>query len=120
MYRSSGGPPAFDSIVAMEGKFTFRPDHDEVPNIELLMVYYSSTTRRTYGTCEAKATFFSPKTIEAFRAFLDSAEEDFGTVVFGGGVIEPDPYLPNLNQAETSQGLPMNLPSRIPKGLGEG
>lgn len=115
MYRHTDGIPAFDAVMAVEGKFTFRPQLDTEPNIEMLMIYLNAGTGSTYGSCPVKSAIFSPKTIEALRAFLESAEEDFGQVVFGGGVISPfGPVQNPRTQAESGQG------PQLPPGLGEG
>ena len=115
MYQHTEGTPAFDAVMAVEGKFIFRPQLDKEPNIEMLMVYFDTKTGNTWGTCPVKATMFSPKTLEALRAFLESAEEDFGQVVFGGGVIAPFGPVQNPRaQAESGEG------PKLPPGLGEG
>lgn len=107
--RSETKPGAFDAVLALEGKFKFRPDLDVVPAIEVTMVYLNSVTKTTYGTCPF--TTFSPKTIEAMFEFLKCAEQDFGDVVFEGGVLTPFGPLATPGVAESGKGLP--------KGLGE-
>jgi len=110
--RSEGRNSAFDGVMAVEGKFTFRPDVDKVPNIEVLLCYLNSATHTTYGTCPF--TTPSPKTIEAFLEFLKCIEQDFGEVVFEGGVLTPFGPATSLtsSRAESGEGLP--------SGLGEG
>lgn len=114
MYRHTDGTPTFDAVMAVEGKFSFRPQLDKEPNIEVLMVYFDTKTSSTWGTCPVKSSLFSPKTLEALRAFLESAEEDFGQAVFGGGVISPfGSVQPPRDSAESGQG------PQLPPGLGE-
>lgn len=111
MYVRNGDKPgAFDAVVAIEGSFKFRPDLDAVPTAEVLLVYLNSKTKTTYGTCPFKT--FSPKTIEALLEFLKCAEQDFGDIVFEGGVLTPfGPIASPARGAESGNGLP--------KGLGE-
>jgi hypothetical protein len=111
MYTRDGSKPgAFDAVLAVEGSFKYRPDLDSVPTAEVLMVYLNSTTKTTYGSCPFKT--FSPKTIEALLEFLKCAEQDFGDVVFEGGILTPfGPLAPPVSGAESANGLP--------KGLGE-
>jgi hypothetical protein len=54
---------------------------------------------------------FSPRTLEALLEFLRCAEQDFGDVVFGDGVMTPFGPLATPGLAESNRGLP--------KGLGE-
>lgn len=100
---------AFDALVGVEGKFRFRPELDSVPAIEVLMVYLNSTTKTTYGSCPFKS--FSPRTLEVFLEFLKLAEQDFGDIVFEGGVVSPFGPMVGSGGAESNNGLP--------KGLGE-
>lgn len=99
-----------DAIMAVEGKFTFRPDLDVAPVVEVLMARLNSTTKTTYGSCPFKN--FSPKTLEALLEFIRCAEQDFGEVVFEGGILTPfGPLAQPRGGAESNKGLP--------KGLGE-
>lgn len=108
--RSETKPSSIDAVVAIEGKFKYRPDLDAVPAAEVTMVYLNSQTKTTYGTCPF--TTFSPKTIEALLEFLKCAEQDFGEVVFEGGIVTPfGPLAAPAGGAESGNGLP--------KGLGE-
>jgi len=108
--RGETKPPVFDAIIAVEGKFTYRPDLDVAPAVELLMVYLNSSTKTTYGSCPFK--HFSPRTLEALLEFLKCAETDFGDVIFEGGVLTPFGPLAGMpGGAESGNGLP--------KGLGE-
>lgn len=107
--RSETKSGVFNAIAAIEGKFKFRPDLDVVPAIEVIMVYLNSETKTTYGTCPF--TTFSPKTMEALLEFLKCAEQDFGEVIFEGGVLTPFGPLATPGIAESGNGLP--------KGLGE-
>ena len=111
MYVRNGNQGgAFDAVLAVEGTFKYRPDLDALPTVELVMVYLNSVTKTTYGSCPFKT--FTPKTMEALREFLKCAEQDFGDVVFEGGVLTPfGPMEPSVRGAESGDGLP--------KGLGE-
>lgn len=110
--RNEGKTSVFDAVQTVEGKFTFLPHVDKVPNIEVVLCYLNSKTKTTYGTCPFKSP--SPKTIEAFLEFLKCVEQDFGEVVFEGGVISPfGPVSSEASgRAESGKGLP--------SGLGEG
>ena len=109
------GQPKIDSIQTMEGKFRYYPQVDKEPVIELKMAYLDSSTKCTYGFIEAGPNLLSPKTLEAFRAFMESAEEDVGQVVSSGGVIAPfGEVVPNARNNAESDRSP-----ELPKGLGE-
>jgi hypothetical protein len=110
MYVKSGAASvAFDAVAGLEGRFAFRPDLDTVPTVEVSMVLLNSTTKTTYGSCPVRV--FSPRTLEALLEFLRCAEQDFGDVVFGDGVMTPFGPLATPGLAESNRGLP--------KGLGE-
>jgi hypothetical protein len=108
--RGEGKGVAFDAVVAVEGQFKFRPSIDKVPTIEVLLCHTNSRTGTTYGTCPF--TTLSPKTLEAFLNFLKCVEQDYGEVLFEGGVITPFGPAPATGKAESGKGLPT--------GLGEG
>lgn len=110
--RKEGKPSIFDAVVAVEGKFSFLPSIDKAPNIEVVLCYLNSQTKTTYGTCPFSTP--SPKTTEAFLNFLKCIEEDFGEVVFEGGVVTPFGPMSSeaSGRAESDKGLPV--------GLGEG
>lgn len=117
MFKQAEGRVAFDAVMAVEGSFRFHPAIDKEPTIDLLMVNVNSETGVTYGSSPARANVFSPKTLEAFRAFLESAEEDWGQVLFGSGAIAPFGQVQSpRNAAESTEGLSAGLP----KGLGQG
>jgi hypothetical protein len=104
--------PMADAVVAVEGEFKFHPETHATPELTVLMMYVSSETKKSYGTCPVKTAMFSPRTFEALRHFLDLAEEDFGRLFFDGGGLHPydGPEKPRKeDQAETGS---------IPKGLG--
>jgi hypothetical protein len=106
--RKSEDPPVIDSVVAVEGKFKFHPGIQEVPEIEVTMMYANSVTKASYGTCPAK--MFSPKTMDALRTFLESAEEDFGMIAFLGGTSESyGAFSLGYNQAESPKGIQKSL-----------
>jgi hypothetical protein len=107
--RIDGDNTVIDSVVAVEGKFKYRPDMDSVPSVEVTMVYANSATKTTYGTCPIST--FSPRTLEALLEFLRCAEQDFGEVVFKGGILNPFGPIASQEGAESNEGLP--------KGLGE-
>jgi hypothetical protein len=117
MYKQGDGKVVFDAVMVVEGSFHFHPALDKQPNIDLLMVYVNSETGTTYGSSPARPNVFSPKTLEAFRAFLESAEEDWGQVVFGSGAIAPFGQVQNPRSAAES---PDGLAAGLPKGLGQG
>jgi hypothetical protein len=107
--RDGSDPSVFDAVVAVEGKFTFRPDLDVAPTVEVTMVYLNSSTKTTYGSCPFKC--FTPRTLEALRHFLECAEQDFGEVIFKQGMLTPFGPVVLGQGAESRDGLP--------KGLGE-
>jgi len=108
MYLRNGEKaPAFDALVAVEGHFKFRPNLDVVPTIEVLVAYMNSKTGTTYGTCPVSV--FSPRTLEAFIEFLRCAEQDFGDIVFEGGIVTPFGPVVSGGNAETEKGLPRGL-----------
>jgi len=121
MYRKAGGHVAFDAVIAMDGKFPFRPDVDAEPNVEVTMVYFDSESGHTFGSCPVGPRLLSKETMEAFRHFLSQAEKDFGSLVFGGGGVPASFGAPSTHsRAESSEGLPGEVPAVLPKGLGEG
>lgn len=102
-------PPVFDGVMVMEGKFTFYQHVGQQPAIEAKLAYVNSSTGTTYGACDFSSP--SPKTLEAFREFVKCLEEDFGQVVFEGGIVTPFGPAASTSRAESDKGLP--------KGLGE-
>ena len=112
MFTKKESNLAIDSVMAVEGKFSFNPGIDRRPNLEVVMAYANKDTQYTYGTCPAKAAVFSDETMAAFTEFLSKAEEDFGKLVFEGGELRP--YGRSLGfdgAAESVTGL---------RGLGQG
>jgi hypothetical protein len=117
MFKSPDRVVAYDAVMAAEGSFRFNPMLHKEPEIDILMVNVNSETGVTYGSSPARANVYSPKTLEAFRAFLESAEEDWGQVLFGRGEISPFGQTQSpKNVAESTEGLSAGLP----KGLGQG
>lgn len=112
MFTKDDSNLAIDSVVAVEGKFSFHPATDARPNIEVLMMYTNKDTYHSYGTCPAKAAIFSDETLKAFHEFLSKAEEDFGKLAFEGGELRPyGRSLGDGGSAESVAGL---------RGLGQG
>jgi len=105
--KDPGHPGNIDSVVAMEGKFKFQPDVKE-PELEITMVYMNRESGVTLGCCPVKTSRLSPETIEAFRAFLESAESDFGKVAFEKGQLISFGDR-GTEKAESPQGLPAGL-----------
>ena len=102
-------PPVFDGVMVLEGKFQFLQHVGQEPAVEVKMAYVNSSTSTTYGACDFSSP--SPKTLEKFRQFVDSIEEDFGQVVFEGGIITPFGPTSPTSRAESDE--------RLPPGLGE-
>jgi hypothetical protein len=101
---------AIDSVIAVKGSFTFHPWRDEEPSITLEMMYANKANQTTFGLCPARSSVLSPKTLEAFRAFLEAAEEDFGRRVLDNEISPP--FGPRVSVvAESEDTL---------RGLGEG
>jgi hypothetical protein len=48
------------------------------------MVYSNSETDVTFGTCPVQESILSVDSRELLRKFLESAERDFGRLLFGG------------------------------------
>lgn len=111
--KTPGDDLSFDAIIAVEGQFKFRPDLDAVPVVEVLMAYANSTTKTTYGTCPFKS--FSPRTTEALIEFLRCAEQDFGDIVFKGGIVAPFGPLASTANAESEKALPRGLGEEAPE-----
>lgn len=103
--------PVVDAIVAVEGEFKCHPLLQADPVLELKMMYIDSKTRQSYGTCPAKTQVFSPETIEAFRAFIRSAENDFGRLFFEGGTVVPYEGASGSSTSKAETG-------ETPRGLG--
>jgi hypothetical protein len=110
--RNEGDPsPLIDSITAVEGQFRFHPGIDHVPNIELVMMYLNRATKTSYGTVPLKPNNWSAETLQLFKEFLESAEKDYGQVLFKGGHTTPFGPVPSSSssQAETGEGIPKTL-----------
>lgn len=111
MFVTSGRKEGtMDAVAVVGGQFDFRPGLDVVPTIKLLATYLNSATKTTFGTCQVSANF-SAKTLELMMQFIQSAEEDFGKLVFEDGVLTGFSLTPVNQGIETGDGLP--------KGLGE-
>ena len=79
-------PARFNAVVAVEAKIRFHPRIDKEPNCELLMMHVNTPSWMTFGTCPVKPNLLSEKTRKALIAFLESAEEDYGNILFDTGV----------------------------------
>lgn len=113
MFTSARPTSVIDSVGVAEGTFKISKGVP-LPEIELLMVYSNRANGSTFGTCPVKTLRLSEKTILAFRAFVESAEEDFGNLILEGGFIaEAEGRIPSMGMAESDAGL--QRPSR---GLG--
>ena len=120
MYTKDTDQSAIDSVLCREMKMT---GNAEVPSLEMTMVYLNSKTGITYGSCplihspkEGKVGLLSPTTLEKLRAFIEAAEEDFGRLIFGSGMIR-EIGEETLEQEQEGQ-AGTNRPPRI--GLGGG
>jgi hypothetical protein len=112
MFTKGESNLAIDSVLAVEGKFSWHPGIDTRPNVEIVMMYANKNTNHTYGTCPAKTAVFSEETMKVFKEFLSKAEEDFGKLAFEGGELRPyGPALGLDSRAESGTGL---------RGLGQG
>lgn len=78
------GQSSFDSVLCVGAAVT-KPPTGETPDVQLTMVYVNRATGTTFGTCPAQTHLLSQPTIDLLNAFLDSAERDFGQLVFGEG-----------------------------------
>jgi hypothetical protein len=114
MYTQDGATPKFDSVMILEGSFAYKGVTDPDPHLVLTATYVDSKTGFTFGKLDARSIFFTPKTVEAFKAFLNAAETDIGTVVMGSGTLAPfgESQAPR-NQAESDKG------PQLPPGLGQ-
>lgn len=99
-------PPIFNGVAVLEGSFTFMQHAGLEPKIVVRAAYMNSSTRTTHGYCDFDTP--SPKTIEAFREFIKSIEEDLGKVVYEEGSLT-DLGAESTSRAESNQGLPKGL-----------
>lgn len=107
MYTRKGPKPAaFDSVVVVEGGIKYNPAVDHEPVVTLKLAYLNSKTQTTYGSCDFSN--FTPKTMEAFRHFLELAEADYGQIVWEEGQLSP--FGTAAKQGiESDEGLPIGL-----------
>lgn len=82
-----GPPPKPDSLLAVEGKFRHDPTTEAVPNIEVTFLYTNGRQGGNFGTYVLGPQAFTLETVEAFRNFLQKAEQDAGRLVFEDGEI---------------------------------
>ena len=114
MFTRLGSSSEFDSVIAVEGTLK-RPDVNTEMLIDLVVMYANHKTGISYGSCKVTQALFSKKTNELFEKFLASAEEDFGQIAFGEGVITtPEGAVRALGSAEDPTG------KLDPKSLGGG
>lgn len=102
MYTRSGNVIAFDSIRAVEGKFFVDPSSDEI-EATIKMTFVNRASGTTFGKAKIQSPLFSKETVEAFRAFLQSAEKDFGSVVFQDGASTGPVGSSGLGEAESTE-----------------
>ena len=113
MYTSPNVTQAIDSVTLVDGSFKTNKGMD--PEIRLVMMYSNKTTGDSLGSCPVLSPLLSEKTILAFQAFVDSAEEDWGSFVLSGGYIAAvEGHPQSLGMAESSDGI------KPLRGLGEG
>jgi hypothetical protein len=104
MFTSANPTTVIDSISAAEG--AFKIPKSGLPEIDMLMLYSNKGTGTTFGTCPMKTSRLSEKTIQAFRAFIESAETDFGSLILEGGFIaEVEGRVTPVGMAESAGGL---------------
>ena len=105
---------AFDSIAITEGEFKFIPwlgeGNEGQFEMKLVAAYINSINNTTYGSCSVGLSLLSEDTVEAFRTFLESAEKDFGELIFSKGVVKSQ---------LTGKPLPAENTGGLKKGLGE-
>lgn len=71
----------------------------------LTFVYMNKVTGTSYGTCPFPVAMLSPRSLLALKSFLESAEEDFGQLIFHTGSTSPEEATLELKHAESSTGL---------------
>lgn len=81
--NTSNSPPRIDSLTAREGSFQMSPDGEA--SIEVRLAYVHKESGEGWGFFDARTSMLSPKTIEAFRNFIMSVEEDVGQQLFSEG-----------------------------------
>ena len=109
MYTNTSGTPSrIDTVAAREGTFQLTPDGQ--PQVEVRLAYMNrERAQEGWGFFDARSQMFSPKTLEAFRHFMECVEEDVGQLLFSEGAT----VLPT-GQAEAESAGGLNF-----KGLGE-
>jgi len=97
MYRrDTRVDPAIDSVVCVSGEFTLSGDPTN-PDVamEVTMAYFDSETGLTLGSCVVPQDSMSAETMQAFKTFLDMAENDFGDLAFNRSyAATPEPAQP--------------------------
>jgi hypothetical protein len=92
MYTRDSSDKGIDSIICVSGEFTLSGDPGD-PDVaaETNMAYYDSRRGLSLGSCTMSQAEMSVETVAALKAFLESAEKDFGDLVFGDGDVgSPD------------------------------
>lgn len=104
MFTRNGDTSAFDSVIVVEGTIK-RPNVNEEVLVDLVMMYVSSKTGISYGSCKVTKNLLSAETRDYLEKFLASAELDFGRIAFGeGAIITIDGSLRTLGTAENPTG----------------
>ena len=110
MFTSAKPTTVIDSVSAVEG--SFKIPTGGLAEVDILMMYSNKSTGTTFGTCPVRTFRLSEKTKQAFQAFVDSAEVDFGNLLLEGGFIaEAEGRISSMGIAETGDGL-------SPRGIG--
>ena len=114
MFTRSGSSSEFDSVIAVEGTLK-RPDVNGEMLVDLVVMYINHKTGSSYGSCKVTGSLLSKKTKKLFEDFISSAEEDFGQIAFGEGIVTtPEGSVRTLGSAEDPTG------KLDPKSLGGG
>ena len=113
MFTNPNPIPAMNSVTLVEGLFKIHKGLS--PEIHLVMMYSNKSTGVSMGTCPVMSALLSEKTLSAFQAFIDSAEEDWGSFILSGGYLAAVEGRPQaMGMAESSEGI------KPIRGLGEG
>ena len=105
MYTTDSSNISISMLFVGEGTFKWnQPNGQPLPEIELVMGLGNKDSNETYGKCLVQTSLLSKSTMEKFMEFVQSAEEDFGEVVFRG--VKPiDPFTAPTSAPEKQSGL---------------